>query len=223
VSCSGVAPELHYLTKSSVEPEPSAALSEAPDLPIEATGKALLLDFQVVVGLEVDPEGLRHAEELREPEGGVGGNRPLAKDDLIDASRVDVNVLFLPAQSPNNLNSILGNIRVSADQKRFFHDGLCSQQAVKWVFVMCRQVLQGQHMLQRSGKYLYVVGVLLAFDNFPQWQSQPELSQLKFNLHFPDADNAQHQDILAILAKRQSLRRKLGRFTIPPDKRMRVQ
>ncbi len=42
------------------------------------------LDFEVVVGLDVDPEPVVDPEGLREPECGIGGDGALAADDLAD-------------------------------------------------------------------------------------------------------------------------------------------
>jgi len=88
---------------------------------------------------------------------------------------------------------------------------------------MIRQILQGQHVCQRNRQYLDVVGLLLGFDNFFQGQSQPEFAQLQFDLHFPETDHAEHQNVLPILTQCQRLLRKSGGFAVPPDERGRVQ
>jgi hypothetical protein len=45
--------------------------------------------LEVVMGLEVEPELRGVPEEPREEEGGVGGDRALAEDDLVDAAGRD--------------------------------------------------------------------------------------------------------------------------------------
>ncbi len=126
-------------------------------------------------------------------------------------------------QLPNNSNSIPGNVWVCTYQHRFFNNSLRNQHTVKGVFVMSRQVFQCQHVCQCNRQYLDIIDLSLSFDNLSQGQSQPQFSQLKFDLHFPNADHAEQQNILLILAECQRLGRKFGRLTIPPDKRMRVQ
>jgi hypothetical protein len=90
---------------------------------------------------------------------------------------------------------------ITAHQHRPFNHCLSHQQTIKGVFVIGRQVIQSQNMLQRNGGYLDVIGLLLAGDDFSQRQSQLEFSQLEFDLHLPHTNHAEQQDILTILAE----------------------
>jgi len=56
------------------------------NLGFEAAVEAVFFDFEVVAGLEVEPEALGGAEVAGEAEGGVGGDGALAVDDLVDAA-----------------------------------------------------------------------------------------------------------------------------------------
>ena len=47
----------------------------------------VFFDFEVVAGLEVEPETGGGAEVASQPERGVGGDPPLAVDDLVDPPR----------------------------------------------------------------------------------------------------------------------------------------
>ena len=51
--------------------------------------------------------------------------------------------------------------RIIADENRLFYVGLGDKQSVKWVFVMFRQVLQRQYVLEIDRQYLEVVGLSL--------------------------------------------------------------
>lgn len=55
-------------------------------------------------------------------------------------------------------------------------------------------------MRQCNRKYRNVVSLLLTLDNFLQRQGEFQLSQLEFDLHFPEAHYTEQQSILTILA-----------------------
>src|SRR5664280_70520 len=59
----------------------------------ETVAEAILLDFEVVARLEVQPEPLRRPEVARETQGGVGRDRALPVHYLVDPSRWDAGVL----------------------------------------------------------------------------------------------------------------------------------
>jgi len=63
----------------------SARCRVGDDFGVEPVAETVLLDFEVVACLEVDPEALREAEVTRQSEGGVAGNGAFAVDDLVDA------------------------------------------------------------------------------------------------------------------------------------------
>jgi hypothetical protein len=69
------------------------SLSHDGDFLLEAISKAILLDFEVVVSLEVDPEPLGSAEIPRQAESGVSGHRPSTMNDFVDAPWRDTDVL----------------------------------------------------------------------------------------------------------------------------------
>jgi len=54
--------------------------------------QALLLLFQVVVGLQVEPELRRHAKVTPKPQGGTRGDGSLALDNFINAARGHADV-----------------------------------------------------------------------------------------------------------------------------------
>ncbi len=55
--------------------------------PIKGATEIVLLDFEVEAGLEVEPEAVGGTEVASQAEGGVGGDSPLAVDDLVDPPR----------------------------------------------------------------------------------------------------------------------------------------
>ena len=57
--------------------------------PVEGATEIVLLDLEIEAGLEVEPEAVGGAEVASQPEGGVGGDAPLAVDDKADASNGD--------------------------------------------------------------------------------------------------------------------------------------
>ena len=63
-----------------------ARLPEDEHLPRRPRPKAVALHVEIVGGLEIEPEPLRGAEEPGQAQGGVGRDRPLPVDDLVDAA-----------------------------------------------------------------------------------------------------------------------------------------
>jgi hypothetical protein len=61
---------------------------EDPNLLLEPTSEPILLDLELITGLNVQPEPLGGAGITGETEGGVGGDGPLLVDDLVDPARV---------------------------------------------------------------------------------------------------------------------------------------
>src|SRR5664280_331965 len=59
----------------------------------ETVAEAILLHFEVVARLEVEPEPLRRPEVAGETQGGVGRDRALPVHYLVDPSRRDARVL----------------------------------------------------------------------------------------------------------------------------------
>src|ERR1022692_1093974 len=66
----------------------SARRAERADA-VEGGAEPVFLELEVVAGLEVHPESFRGAEVAGEPQRGVGGDAPLAVDDLIDPPTPD--------------------------------------------------------------------------------------------------------------------------------------
>lgn len=52
--------------------------------PPEGAGQSVALYFQIVAGLEVEPELVGGTEELGQPQGRVSRDGPLPVDDLVD-------------------------------------------------------------------------------------------------------------------------------------------
>jgi predicted dithiol-disulfide oxidoreductase (DUF899 family) len=70
----------------------SSLCSQGSHLASKAPAQAVPLHFQIVAGLEVQPEALRHPEIAGQSQRCVCGDGPLAQDDLVDAARRDGNV-----------------------------------------------------------------------------------------------------------------------------------
>jgi hypothetical protein len=64
-----------------------SSAGEHSNFAVQAIAKPILLDFQVVAGLKVEPEALRSTKVAREPKRGVRGDGPLALHDFIDPAR----------------------------------------------------------------------------------------------------------------------------------------
>ena len=58
---------------------------------VEGGAEVVLLDLEVVAGLQVEPEPVGGAEVARQPQRGVGCDPALAVDDLIDPSWRDTD------------------------------------------------------------------------------------------------------------------------------------
>jgi len=54
--------------------------------------ESILLHFEVVVRLEIEPEPLRETEVTRESQGGIRCDRALAEDDRVDPAWLDIDV-----------------------------------------------------------------------------------------------------------------------------------
>jgi hypothetical protein len=117
----------------------------------------------------------------------------------------------------------MGEYRIMADEDRLFYFGLGDEQSVKWIFMMFRQVLQRQYMLEIDRQYLEVVGLSLTGYYLSQRQAQIKFAEVKFNLYFPGADYTEQHHVCPVLARCPRLRGELGRVTIPPDEGMRIQ
>jgi hypothetical protein len=68
-------------------------MAENEDLAIEAITEAILLQFQVVMGLQIQPEPIGRLKVPRQSQRRVGGNRALPTDDFVDPPRRDADVL----------------------------------------------------------------------------------------------------------------------------------
>jgi len=57
----------------------------------------------------------------------------------------------------------------------------------------------------------------------PTGRDSFQLAQLGFDLHLPNAGNAQHESICAVLAGSQHVGRESSGITVPPNERVRVE
>jgi hypothetical protein len=62
------------------------------DLAVESVAEAVGFDVEVVLRLKVEPEPWRGAEVAGEAQGSIGGDGPLAVNDLVDATRWNADV-----------------------------------------------------------------------------------------------------------------------------------
>src|SRR5580658_115832 len=70
----------------------SACCAERADA-VELDAQPVFLDFQVIAGLQVQPEPLGGAEVPGQPQRGVRSDAPLAVDDLVDPAGRDIDRL----------------------------------------------------------------------------------------------------------------------------------
>jgi hypothetical protein len=87
----------HLLDEVSIEladpqARTSARTSEDGDFFLEPAAKTILFDLQIVTGLKVQPETLGGTEVSRKAKRGVGCDRTLAMNDLVDSTRRHADV-----------------------------------------------------------------------------------------------------------------------------------
>ena len=58
---------------------------------IEGGAEVVLLDLQVIAGLQVEPEPVSSGEVAGQAQGGVGGDAALAVNDLVDPASGDAD------------------------------------------------------------------------------------------------------------------------------------
>src|SRR5688572_6815074 len=63
---------------------------------VEAIAKPVLLNFQLVTCLQVQPESLRSAKVPRQPQRCISRDRTLAADNFVDPTRWDRRILCEP-------------------------------------------------------------------------------------------------------------------------------
>jgi hypothetical protein len=106
------------------------------DFLLQSSLEAVLLHFEIVPRLEVQPETLRQAKVARQPEGRVGRDRTLAADDLVDAAWVQPmsfasRYWLIPIGLRNSSSRISpgctdSNVSVTAPPMIIYHlDGFC--------------------------------------------------------------------------------------------------
>src|SRR6185295_11780223 len=66
------------------------------DLSVQPVPETVLLDFQVVANLEIQPEAFAHAKETRQAERRVRNDRPLTVNDFVDTTRRYADILGEP-------------------------------------------------------------------------------------------------------------------------------
>ena len=79
------------------------------DFALQPIAQPLLFPLQIIMRLQVEPELRRHLEVAPQAQGGVGGDRALTLDDLVDAARWNANVQGEPVlANAHRLEKLLG-------------------------------------------------------------------------------------------------------------------
>jgi hypothetical protein len=78
---------------SSDEPDRLVLYCQRRDFAIQPIPESILFQFQVVPYLQVEPESVRRSKEPRQSQGCICRNRPLASNNLIDASWWNADIL----------------------------------------------------------------------------------------------------------------------------------
>ena|SRR5436309_12707615 len=66
------------------------------DLRIQPVTETILLDFEIISNLKVQPEALTQAKETRQAKSGVSTDRPLSMNDLVDTTSRHPDILGEP-------------------------------------------------------------------------------------------------------------------------------
>ena len=80
---------------------------------------------------------------------------------------------------PKQFDRILCQYRIAADKDCPFDIRLSNQQTVKWILVMCGQVLRCQNVRQYDGQHSDAVNLLLICNHLCQGQTEFQLAQLE--------------------------------------------
>jgi hypothetical protein len=74
----------------------SGSTTEDRDFTVKAVAQSVLFQFQVITGLQIQPEPFRRSEEASKAQGRVGRDGTLAPHDLVDPAWRDANVFGKP-------------------------------------------------------------------------------------------------------------------------------
>lgn len=102
-------------------------------------------------------------------------------------------------RSPDDLHGISRKRRIGADHWKVFGERLSDKQAIKWVLVVKGQLVESIDMDWLYRQQPESIDFLLIFYKLRQRQVENQFAQLGFELHLPDADDAQQQLVLRIL------------------------
>src|SRR5579872_4215647 len=93
------------------------------DFAVEAVAQAVLLEFQVITRLQIQPEAFRRSKKASQAEGCIGSNSALAPNDFIDPPRRNAYVLGKPVLADSQRSQKLFEQHLAGRNRRYFASG----------------------------------------------------------------------------------------------------